>query len=176
MFDLGGKSWFSVSIRELADSPFPLLRRNTKFKSMTNVLFGEDDDPENVFRRVHVIPYQGDLLAAYIEAGKKCRVLAITFSTMPDRPAYIDSPMFRCALDEVLEDFEELTASGISPYAELENRPGPQSNKADLVAWIDKTVSILRTAPVCKEKSRRRISSVRDWLDEGYHLCDSFRN
>ena len=125
---------------------------------------------------MHVIPYQGDLLEAYIEAGKKCRALAITYSTMLDRPTYIDSPVFQCALDEVLEDFEELIASGISPYAELEDRPGSQSSKADLVAWIDKTVSILYTAPVWSEKSSRRIRSVRDWLDGEYHLCDSFRN
>ena len=105
-----------------------------------------DDEEESTFRQVHVISHQGDLLKTLVKIGQRCRELVIEFSTHWSSETDHDISSFGFAFKGVVNEFNELVATGITPFLELSRRSGSPIRKRVLEVWIQKTAWILATA------------------------------
>jgi hypothetical protein len=119
------------------------------------------------FRRVHVLPYQGDILKALIEPGKKLRELMIDISAKSPSQSSVDSLPFEQTFSSILADFNELKDTHVSPLLELHKRSmsNPSSSNAALQAWIEKTRLILMKAPFKSEEHQAQIQEICLWLE-----------
>lgn len=153
----------------LKTQPFTRTQRSVKKYSFNPTITGRsdvDDDAEFTFRRVHVIPYQGDPLDVLINAGKKCRDLMLEYALAHGLGDTESTKKVSASLLEIFEQLEELFASGITPSTEIEVRPGSDSHRRVLAAWLYKTGEILRSAPYQRNDLDERVNNVTHMLQE----------
>lgn len=131
-------------------------------------LLSDDATSDTTFRRVHVIPYQGDILAGLVKLGQKCRDIMIRYSriTSPNHRESLPSNDFDTEFKNIVEEFEELRATGITPLAELQQRHGPGSHHMVLQKWIFNTARVLLNMPAQEPGTRKKINKIRSWLIE----------
>ena len=130
----------------------------------------EGSTDEISFRRVHLIPYQGDLLEALFRTGRKCRELLIKFCRSDGREGVKETADFSAQFDKILDEFEELKDTGISPLADLARRAGPHRRKKVVYYWMQKTALILNTVPhvvANADANEQRIKDIVSWLESG---------
>ncbi|KAJ8131166.1 hypothetical protein O1611_g2461 [Lasiodiplodia mahajangana] len=124
-----------------------------------------DDEIEESFRRVHVIPFQGDPLEALIKIGQRCRDLVVEFSSghlgLYDT---LSASPFKDTFSSILSDLEEIRAMGISPMLELCTRQGLVDKHAILDANFMRTSMMLRNAPLGPEFSWINVLGLAKWL------------
>lgn len=112
--------------------------------SQDDGLASELDDVET-FRRVHLLPYDGDALEALIKIGRRVRKLLMEYSGTP--PA--DLTRFRERYKSIIADLDVLSERNISPLVEISKRARRSgiSTKMSLEAYILRTAQILSSAP-----------------------------
>jgi hypothetical protein len=76
-----------------------------------------NNEDEALYRRIRVLPYQGDVIEGYIAAGKKLRL----FVQYVDRNQEAEMDLDALAEDTeaVVEEFEEMLKDGISPSSHV---------------------------------------------------------
>ncbi|KAF4455186.1 hypothetical protein F53441_2424, partial [Fusarium austroafricanum] len=123
-----------------------------------------DDEEVDVsaFRRVHVIPFEGDILRSLVRIGTRCRDVVLMYSSNfdPDNPHL--PPETVVEFKRLLHELNELKATGIYPLAELAARQGAKAYKGVLAQWIKRTVQVLYQ-PLDDPLFRARLSEDEIW-------------
>jgi hypothetical protein len=119
---------------------------------------GENPDI-SCFRRIHVVPFQGDLLRSLIDIGTRYRNLLLKYAAGfdPDRPQL--PPGFSGTLKGILDELDTLRKTGIAPNSELDARQGPADAKAALLQWMTRTTALLQH-PLDDPLMRPRVSEI----------------
>lgn len=131
---------------------------------------GSYDEDVNVsaFRRVHVIPFEGDLLRSLVRIGTQYRDLVLKYSAYfdPENPRLL--PETLAEFKRLLDEFDELRKTNIYPLAELAVRQGPKDNKAILAQWIKRTGEVVcypLNDPFFRARaSEEQIRAISEWL------------
>jgi hypothetical protein len=124
-----------------------------------------DNDIESSFRRVHVIPFQGDPLEALVKIGQRCRDLMVKFSFgYPSSHQSLSSPAFSDSFSSIISDLEEIHNSGISPLLELSVRQGSTVKRQIFETYLMKTATILENAPLGSWFSHISVLKLVKWL------------
>ncbi|KAF4335411.1 hypothetical protein FBEOM_10737 [Fusarium beomiforme] len=157
--------------------PQALLRlRNSGMPFDKSPSAGTDNEEVDVsaFRRVHVVPFEGDLLRSLVRIGSRCRDVVLKYSSNfdPDNPRV--PPETVVEFKRLIQEFNELKATGIYPLAELSARQGTKSYKEVLEHWIYRTAQVLYHPlddPLfCARVSPDEIREIRSWLSESQGL------
>ncbi|KAI8629558.1 hypothetical protein F5Y19DRAFT_475545 [Xylariaceae sp. FL1651] len=165
-------SWTSDYVREQARLRLPILakkgHRVQQFDGqLNNPPLELADEIEESFRRVHVIPFQGDPLEALIKIGQRCRDLMVQFSShIADPLLSLSSAPFEPIFADILTDMEEIRSSGINPLLELAIRQGSDVKRQIVLSYIEKTATILAHAPLGDRFAQSQISHLIEWLME----------
>lgn len=102
-------------------------------------------DGVETFRRIHILPYDGDALEALIEIGRRVRRLFMEYSS-----AHLaDMTPFEERYKSIITDLDVLRDQNISPLVEIAKRARRSrvSTKLALEAYILRTAQILSSAP-----------------------------
>jgi hypothetical protein len=123
-----------------------------------------DDEEVDVsaFRRVHVIPFEGDLLRSLVRIGTSCRDVVLKYSSNfePNSPRL--PPETVVEFKRLIQELNELKATGIYPLAELSARQGTKSHKEVLEHWIKRTAQVVYH-PLDDPLFRARVSHDEIW-------------
>jgi len=132
-----------------------------------------DLDASNVadlsaFRRIHIVPFQGDILRSLVDSGTKYRHFLLRYGAEFDENRPFVSRETLAVLKDVLAEMEQLRSSDISPLVELQARHGPQDAKVVLQNWIIKTSELLMHSlddPLLKPRiSETSVQGIIRWL------------
>ncbi|KAK3376530.1 hypothetical protein B0T24DRAFT_221773 [Lasiosphaeria ovina] len=128
---------------------------------------GEDADV-SCFRRIHVVPFQGNILRSLIDVGDKYRDFLLNYAANfnPDSPQLPRAVLE--ALKGILDEFDTLRKTDITPTAEVEARQGSQDEKAALLQWISRTTDLLMhplNDPLLRPRvPETQIKAIIEWL------------
>ncbi|KAM5386027.1 uncharacterized protein FOBCDRAFT_208364 [Fusarium oxysporum Fo47] len=123
----------------------------------------EDEEVDvSAFRRVHVVPFEGDLLRSLIRIGSRCRDVVLKYSAKfePNNPRL--PPETILEFKRLIQEMKELKATGIYPLAELSARQGTKSHKEVLEHWIKRTAQVIYH-PLDDPLFRARVSHDEIW-------------
>jgi len=73
---------------------------------------------------------------------------------------------FDAEFENILEEFEELQATGITPLVELQQRRGSGSRHMVFEKWIFNTARVLLHMPAPEPRTRERINKLGAWLTQ----------
>ncbi|KAF4499635.1 hypothetical protein FAGAP_4185 [Fusarium agapanthi] len=129
----------------------------------------DDEDVDvSVFRRVHVIPFDGDLLRSLVRIGSECRDLVLNYSSHfePNNPRL--PPETVVEFKRLVQELNELKATGIYPLAELNARQSTKGHKEVLEQWIKRTAQVVYHSladPLLRARvSHDEITEISQWL------------
>ncbi|KAF5227064.1 hypothetical protein FANTH_14883, partial [Fusarium anthophilum] len=129
----------------------------------------DDEDVDvSVFRRVHVIPFEGDLLRSLVRIGSECRDLMLNYSSHfePNNPRL--PPEIVAEFKRLIQELNELKATGIYPLAELNARQSTKGHKEVLEQWIKRTAQVVYHSlvdPLLRARvSYDEITEISQWL------------
>lgn len=119
---------------------------------------------EALYRRVHVLPYQGDVIKGYIAAGDELRAMLVQYLYQNQVAKIGLDP-----LEAVVEEFEEMLEDGISPSSHVtirrtRNLPSGQrpynSPETFLETWFNYTGRMLLSVPFGSKIFRSRCQAI----------------
>lgn len=158
-------SWTQDQVRKAT----PLRRRAGPSKPGRRVLSDvidpneEADNEETSFRRVHILPYQGDLLESLIKVGRRCRTLLMEYSDSLKTPA--SNKIMAQNLEAIIEGFEDILQRGINPFEEIEARATLELHKQIILNWFRRTRAILANVPFGDSSLEACIEKILGFLD-----------
>jgi hypothetical protein len=159
--------WNSGYIREQALQRQAKLRRNRiRDNFAAGITSAFDGDEVASFRRIHIIPHEGDILNGLVETGEKLRDLMIDLSA-DSSPQDLETPSaFESRFKDILSAFSKLKETNITPLLELQKRSSrdSRSRSEPLEGWIRKTSQILVNAPFKFKGCQEQIKDICDWL------------
>jgi hypothetical protein len=132
-----------------------------------NTPAGEKSDI-SCFRRIHVVPFQGDILRSVIDIGTRYRDLLLKYASSfdPDKPQL--PPGFSETLKGILDELDTLRKTNIALDSELEARQGPADAKTALLQWMTRTTDLLQHLlkdPLLRPRvSETQINALIEWL------------
>lgn len=123
----------------------------------------EADNEEASFRRVHILPYQGDPLEGLYTVGQRCRTLLMDYSDSLKTTA--SNEVMAQNLEAIIEGFEDVLQRGIKPFEEIEARAKLELHKLVILNWFKRTRILLANMPFGDSSLGARIDKIRGFLD-----------
>ncbi|KAG5751245.1 hypothetical protein H9Q70_006085 [Fusarium xylarioides] len=131
----------------------------------------DDEDVDvSAFRRVHVIPFEGDLLRSLVRIGSEYRDVVLHYSSHfePNSPRL--PPETVVEFKRLVQDLNDLKSTGIYPLAELSARQGTTGHKEALEQWIKRTAQVVYHSlidPLLRARvSPDEIRAISQWLSD----------
>ncbi|KAF5549803.1 hypothetical protein FMEXI_4054 [Fusarium mexicanum] len=165
-WDSWTRQWRSRFLRPQALSR--LQNSGMRFDRSSSLNTDDEDVDVSAFRRVHVIPFDGDLLRSLVRIGSECRDLMLNYSSHfePNNPRL--PPETIVELKRLVQELNELKATGIYPLAEFNARQSTKGHKEVLEQWIKRTAQVVYHSlvdPLLRARvSHDEITEISRWL------------